>query len=131
MTVRARRCGGVDSADGRKTLGDATLVEYDRRDGQGSRRPRRGIRQDWCGPLMCLAAIGRVVAVRKERGILHAEIDVNGRAMLVGAGFTPELRPGMYAVVHAGLAMQALTPDEAAEALAMRAAMTAIDDQAS
>ena len=78
---------------------------------------------------MCLAAIGRVVAVREESGILYAEIDIDGRSMSVGAGFTPELRPGMYAVVHAGHAMQALTPDEAAEALAMRAAMAAIDDQ--
>jgi len=74
---------------------------------------------------MCLAAIGLVHSVRREQGILLAQVDIQGREMTVGVDLTPEVQPGMHVVVHAGLAIQALTPAEAAEALALRADIAA------
>ena len=78
---------------------------------------------------MCLAAIGRVVEVRMEQGTPVADVDFDGRRMTVGAHFTPDVVPGMFVVVHAGLALETLDPDRAAEALALRAEMKAADAQ--
>jgi len=76
---------------------------------------------------MCLAAIGCVLSVRREQGILLAQVDVQGREMTIGVDLTPEVQPGMHVVMHAGLAIQALTPEEAAEALALRAEISVSD----
>jgi len=59
---------------------------------------------------MCLAAIGLVHSVRREQGILLAQVDIQGREMTVGVDLT-----------------QALTPEEAAEALALRAEISTFD----
>lgn len=76
---------------------------------------------------MCLAAIGCVRSVRREQGVLLAQVDIQGREMTIGVDLTPEVQPGMHVVVHAGLALQALTPEEAADALALRADIAAAD----
>jgi hydrogenase expression/formation protein HypC len=76
---------------------------------------------------MCLAAIGRVIEVRTEHGVLLAEVAFDEKTMTVGAPFTPDVRPGMFVVVHAGLALEVLDPDRAAEAIALRAQITAAD----
>jgi len=76
---------------------------------------------------MCLAAIGLVHSVRRKHGVLLAQVDIQGREMTIGVDLTPEVQPGMHVVVHAGLAIQALTPAEAAEALALRADIAAAD----
>ena len=74
---------------------------------------------------MCLAAIGCVQSVRREHGVLLAQVEVQGKVMTIGIDLTPEVEPGMHVVMHAGLAIQALTPEEAAEALALRADIAA------
>lgn len=76
---------------------------------------------------MCLAAIGRVVEVRTERGALLAEVVFDGKTMTVGVPFTPNVEPGMFVVVHAGLALEVLDSETAAEALSLRAQLEAPD----
>ena len=79
---------------------------------------------------MCLAAIGRVQEVSEAGGVRIAAVDVGGREMKVGIDLTPDVEPGMYVVIHAGLAMEALTPEEAADALALRAEIAAAGEEA-
>ena len=74
---------------------------------------------------MCLAAIGRVLDVRDEGGVLVADVEFDNETIRVGADFTPDVRPGMFVLVHAGLAVRSLTAEEAADALALRAEMDA------
>ena len=80
--------------------------------------------------LMCLAAIGRVCEVSEAGGVRLASVDIDGREMTVGADLTPTVEPGMYVVVHAGMAIEALTPEEAADALALRAEIAAAGEEA-
>jgi hydrogenase expression/formation protein HypC len=77
---------------------------------------------------MCLAAIGEVLNVDDDKGTRIAEVRLDGKTMRVGADFTPGIEPGMFVVVHAGLAMELLSAEEAADALALRAEIEAAGD---
>ena len=70
---------------------------------------------------MCLAAIGLVLSIERADGLATAEVDVSGKRMRIGVDLTPEVEPGMYVSIHAGHALDALTPDQAADAMALRA----------
>jgi len=76
---------------------------------------------------MCLAAIGLVLSVRMEQEVRLAQVEVQGTEMTIGVDLTPEVEPGMHVVIHAGLAIQALTPEEASDAQSLRADIAAAD----
>ena len=59
---------------------------------------------------MCVAAPGRVLEVKNN----IAKIDYNGNTVEANAGVV-NIKPGDYALVHAGLVIQRIDEKEAAE----------------
>lgn len=67
---------------------------------------------------MCLALPGLVMSVRDEEGSPVALVDFDGVTREVSIAFVPDARPGDYLIVHAGVAIQLLDEEAAAETLA-------------
>ena len=59
---------------------------------------------------MCVAAPGRVLEIKNN----IAKIDYNGNTVEANAGIV-NIKPGDYALVHAGLVIQRIDEKEAAE----------------
>ena len=57
---------------------------------------------------MCVGLSGRVVAVNKDTAL----IDASGARREVSAELLDDLEPGDYVMVHAGVAIAKITPDE-------------------
>ena len=72
---------------------------------------------------MCLALPGRVIELREQFGEPVALVDFDGTTREVVASFVPDLSPGDYVIVHAGVALQRLDEVAAAETLALFAEM--------
>ena len=72
---------------------------------------------------MCLAIPGRVIKLRGEVGESVALVDFGGTTREVIVSFVPEVRVGDYVIVHAGVALQCLDEEAAAETLALFAEM--------
>ncbi len=72
---------------------------------------------------MCLALPGRVIELREQFGEPVALVDFDGTTREVVASFVPDLMPGDYVIVHAGVALQRLDELAAAETLALFAEM--------
>ncbi len=67
---------------------------------------------------MCLAVPGEVIGIGGGEGLeRRARVRFGGTVKEVSLAFTPEARPGDYVLVHAGLALSVLSPDEAGELL--------------
>ena len=57
---------------------------------------------------MCVGLSGRVVAVNKDTAL----IDASGARREVSVELLDDLEPGDYVMVHAGVAIAKITPDE-------------------
>ena len=57
---------------------------------------------------MCVGLSGRVVAVNKDTAL----IDASGARREVSAELLDDLEPGDYVMVHAGVAIAKITPNE-------------------
>jgi hydrogenase expression/formation protein HypC len=57
---------------------------------------------------MCVGLSGRVVAVNKDTAL----IDASGARREVSAELLDDLEPGDYVMVHAGVAIAKITPEE-------------------
>lgn len=57
---------------------------------------------------MCVGLSGRVVAVNKDTAL----IDASGARREVSSELLDDLEPGDYVMVHAGVAIAKITPDE-------------------
>jgi len=68
---------------------------------------------------MCLAIPGRVVELRGSGSDRLAVIDFDGTTREVVMAFVPEAQVGDYVIVHAGVALQCLDEEAAAETLAL------------
>lgn len=66
---------------------------------------------------MCLAIPGRVVRIEEQFGQPVATVDFDGTLREVAATFVPDLAVGDYVIAHAGVAIQRLDEDAAAETL--------------
>ncbi len=68
---------------------------------------------------MCLAVPGRIEEFASDSGASPLEregvIDFGGVRRRVSLAFVPEAVPGDYVLVHAGVAIQRLSPDSAAQ----------------
>ncbi|MCM2267593.1 MAG: HypC/HybG/HupF family hydrogenase formation chaperone [Elusimicrobiales bacterium] len=62
---------------------------------------------------MCLAVPGKITSVKSN----NAEVDFNGVKRAVSLDLVPEARKNDYVLVHAGFAIQVLSPEEAQETL--------------
>ncbi len=58
---------------------------------------------------MCLAVPGRLIAIDGKVGVL----DFQGNQLRVSLAMTPEATIGAWLLVHAGMALQEVDPDEA------------------
>jgi hydrogenase expression/formation protein HypC len=77
---------------------------------------------------MCLAVPGRVIELRSKFGEPVVLVDFDGTTIEVVASFVPDVRPGDYVIVHAGVALQRLDEVAAAETLALLAEIGGQDD---
>ena len=69
---------------------------------------------------MCLAIPAQLVEIREaDTGV----VDVSGVRKRVSLALVPEAAVGDYVIVHAGYAISRLDPEEAANTLALFAAM--------
>ena len=66
---------------------------------------------------MCLGIPARVMDIRESGDLKIALVDFEGAVMEVDATFIPDLRPGDYVIIHAGMAIERLDPKEAEESL--------------
>lgn len=66
---------------------------------------------------MCLGIPARVMDIRELGDLKIALVDFEGAVMEVDATFIPDLRPGDYVIIHAGMAIERLDPKEAEESL--------------
>jgi len=69
------------------------------------------------GLVMCLGIPARVMDIRELGDLKIALVDFEGAVMEVDATFIPDLRPGDYVIIHAGMAIERLDPKEAEESL--------------
>jgi len=66
---------------------------------------------------MCLGVPARVVEIKELGELKIALVDFEGALMEVDATFIPDLKPGDYVIIHAGMAIEKLNPKEAEESL--------------
>ncbi len=74
---------------------------------------------------MCIAIPGRVTEVRDGQ----AQVDVLGSPRKAGTALYPDVQPGDYVLVNAGLIVEILPPDEALANLALLEELMALEDQ--
>ena len=68
---------------------------------------------------MCLAVPGQVRAIAGEEPLTRsARVAFGGIVKEIALAFVPEARVGDYVLVHAGVAIAVLDPEEAARTLA-------------
>jgi hydrogenase expression/formation protein HypC len=66
---------------------------------------------------MCLAIPGKITDLYEQNGLKMAKIDFGGVTQVVCMETLPEAEVGQYAIVHAGFALNLMSPDEAAETM--------------
>lgn len=79
---------------------------------------------------MCLAVPGRVCALHDEDGLRLATVDFGGVRKRVCVETVPEVALGAWVLVHAGIALQQIDADAAAESLRLLAEATSLAEQA-
>ena len=63
---------------------------------------------------MCLAVPGLVQSIQGEAGLRQtAKVSFDGVVREVSLGFLPDVKPGDYVVVHVGMALSKIDPEEA------------------
>lgn len=62
---------------------------------------------------MCLAVPAKVYEVQDDLAL----VDLSGVRTQVSTVMTPEVEPGMWVIVHAGFAINAMTEEEAMETI--------------
>ena len=73
---------------------------------------------------MCLAVPGKVCALHDEDGLRLATVDFGGVRKRICVETLPEVALGAWVLVHAGIALQQIDADAAAESLRLLAEAT-------
>ncbi len=77
---------------------------------------------------MCLAVPGQVLAIAGDDPLTRsARVAFGGIVKEIALAFVPEARVGDYVLVHAGVAIAVLDPEEAARTLA---SLDALEEEA-
>lgn len=79
---------------------------------------------------MCLAVPGRVCALHDEDGLRLATVEFGGVRKRVCVETLPDVALGAWVLVHAGIALQQIDAEAAAESLRLLAEATALAEQA-
>ena len=79
---------------------------------------------------MCLAVPGRVCALHDEDGLRLATVDFGGVRKRVCVETLPDVALGAWVLVHAGIALQQIDAEAAAESLRLLAEATSLAEQA-
>ena len=79
---------------------------------------------------MCLAVPGRVCALHDEDGLRLATVDFGGVRKRVCVETLPEVGLGAWVLVHAGIALQQIDAEAAAESLRLLAEANSLAEQA-
>lgn len=66
---------------------------------------------------MCLAIPGKITELFEQNGLKMAKIDFGGASQNVCMETLPEAQIGQYAIVHAGFALNLLSPEEGVDTL--------------
>ena len=66
---------------------------------------------------MCLGVPGKVLELTDDRGTPMALVDFGGVTREICLAYVPEAQLGQYVIVHAGMAIQVLDEQAAAETL--------------
>lgn len=64
---------------------------------------------------MCLAIPGKIIELFEQNGLKMAIVDFGGASQNVCIETLPEAQVGQYAIVHAGFALNLLSPEEAGD----------------
>ena len=73
---------------------------------------------------MCLAVPGKVCALHDEDGLRLATVDFGGVRKRICVETLPDVALGAWVLVHAGIALQQIDADAAAESLRLLAEAT-------
>jgi len=79
---------------------------------------------------VCLAVPGRVCALHDEDGLRLATVDFGGVRKRVCVETLPDVALGAWVLVHAGIALQQIDAEAAAESLRLLAEATSLAEQA-
>lgn len=66
---------------------------------------------------MCLAIPGKITELFEKNGLKMAKVDFGGASQSICIETLPEAQIGQYAIVHAGFALNLLSPEEAGDTL--------------
>jgi len=78
---------------------------------------------------MCLAIPGRVVEIVERHGQPVAVVDLGGTRTEVALALLPEVVVGDHVIAHAGVAIQRLDEQAAAESLALFRELGRLDER--
>jgi hydrogenase expression/formation protein HypC len=77
---------------------------------------------------MCLAVPGKILDIRGDDPLLRSgRVSFGGAIKEVSLGCVPEARVGDFVLVHVGLALSVIDPEEAAATLSYLRAMGELD----
>jgi hydrogenase expression/formation protein HypC len=62
---------------------------------------------------MCLGVPAKIVEIYESNGLAMGKVDFGGVIQEVCLAYVPEARPGQYAVIHVGFAINLLDEEEA------------------
>ncbi len=66
---------------------------------------------------MCLGIPGKIIEVYDQNGLKMAKVDFGEVTQVVCIETLPEAQPGDYTIIHAGFALNLLSPEEAMDTL--------------
>jgi len=66
---------------------------------------------------MCLGVPGKVLEIREENGLKVAVVEFEGAKIIADATITPDIKPGDYVIVHAGMVIAKIDEKEAIETI--------------
>jgi hydrogenase expression/formation protein HypC len=66
---------------------------------------------------MCLGIPGKILDTHENGSLRMGRIDYGGVVKEACLAYVPDAKPGDYVIVHAGFALNVLSPDEAEETL--------------
>ena len=66
---------------------------------------------------MCLGIPGKILDTHENGSLIMGRIDYGGVVKDACLAYVPDAKPGDYVLVHAGFALNVLSPDEAEETL--------------
>ena len=77
---------------------------------------------------MCLGIPGKVLEIHQENDLAMGKVDFGGIAKEVCLAYTPEVKVGDYVIVHAGVAIDRLEPEDAQETLRLFEEMLGMEE---